>query len=159
MTDLYKNENHTKICFKKELDLSALPSRDRVLANPFASLKGKTNKQTNKVPILEHLATMRRWKMTATVKNVCFPWNFRPRKKLGSTTTLMIQPSRSFSWENTYIWIHILSSTEINSHLVFFDRQQQQHQLLLLLLLIHLPSIANKQNKHHVCLCVKADAA
>jgi hypothetical protein len=60
MTDLYKNENHTKICFKKELDLSALPSRDRVLANPFASLKGKTNKQTKEVLILEHLATMRR---------------------------------------------------------------------------------------------------
>jgi hypothetical protein len=89
--------------------------------------------------------------MTATAKNVCLPSNFRPRKKLGTTTALMIQPC-SFSWENTYIWIHILSSTEINSHLVFFlDRQQQQHQLLLLLLIIHLPSIANKQNKHHVC--------
>jgi hypothetical protein len=45
VTDLYKNENHTKMCFNKELDLSALPSRDRVLANPFASLRGKTNKQ------------------------------------------------------------------------------------------------------------------
>jgi hypothetical protein len=96
--------------------------------------------------------------MTATAKNVCFPSNFRPRKKLGTTTALMIQPC-SFSWENTYIWIHILSSTEINSHLVFFDRQQQQHQLVLLLLIIHLPSIANKQNKHHVCLYIKADAA
>jgi hypothetical protein len=60
VTDLYKNENHTKICFRKELDLSVLPSRDRFLANPFASLKAKTNKQTKKVPILEHLATMRR---------------------------------------------------------------------------------------------------
>jgi hypothetical protein len=37
-----------KFVFKKELDLSALPSRNRVLTNPFASLKGKTNKQTNK---------------------------------------------------------------------------------------------------------------
>jgi hypothetical protein len=84
--------------------------------------------------------------MTETAKNVCFPSNFRPRNKLGTTTALMIQPC-SFSWENTYIWIHLLSSTEINSHLVFFDRRQQQHQLLLI---IHLPSIANKQNN---CLC------
>jgi hypothetical protein len=51
VTGLYKNENNTKICFRKELDLSVLPSRDRFLANPFASLKTKINKQTNKKSI------------------------------------------------------------------------------------------------------------
>jgi hypothetical protein len=159
VTGLYKNENNTKICFRKELDLSVLPSRDRFLANPFASLKTKINKQTNKKSIEPRApCNYEEIEDDGNGQERLFPF------ELSATKDVMYHHGANdpalfiFLGKHLHIDPFFLSSTEINSHLVFFDKQQQ-HRLLLLLLIIHLPSIANKQNKHHVCLCVKADAA